>query len=71
MTALNMQTINKQIFTDGNIIVSPQKLVALNNKPPELLKAPYNSTVTNTGYSVYLSGYAQHILRTESAFPKY
>jgi len=40
----------------------------LNNKPPELFKASYNSSVTNTGYSVYLSGYAQHILRSESTF---
>ncbi len=65
MAVSDMQIVNQQIFADGNVTVSPQELVALNNQPPQLFKASYNSSITNSGYSVYLSGYAQYIFERE------
>ena len=68
MSAMNMLSINKQIFHDGNIAVSPAELVMLNNKPPQLYKASFISAATSSGYQVYLSGYAQHVFTIEKTY---
>ncbi len=66
MSTLSMQNINKQIFHDGNIRVSPHELTMLNNQPPQLFKASHLTQNPESGYKVYLSGYAQHVLTLET-----
>jgi len=68
MSALDMQSINREIFHDGNISVSPAELVMLNNKPPVPYKASFISGGADSGYKVYLSGYAQHVLKSEKQY---
>lgn len=68
MSALDMQSINRQIFHDGNISVSPAELVMLNNLPPQPYKASFISSGAAAGYTVYLSGYAQYVLKNEKQY---
>jgi len=49
MPSIDMQNINRQIFQDGNIRVSPAELVMLNNKPPQPYKASFISATTESG----------------------
>lgn len=65
MQVSDMQIMNHQIFSNGNIQISPQHLQMLNMKPPILYKSSINSNVTNSGYKVFLSGYANHVLNNE------
>jgi len=59
--------INKQIFAEGNIQVSPQEVIHLNLQPPSLFKADFEHKIINNGYRVLLSGYAAKILQKERA----
>ncbi|MFK5892938.1 MAG: hypothetical protein QM504_06930 [Pseudomonadota bacterium] len=59
MAAIDMQSINRQIFHDGNIQVSPQEVVMYNSQPPVLFKPGYLSEQPSSGYRVYLYGYAK------------
>ncbi len=59
--------INKQIFAEGNIQVSPQEVMRLNSQPPSLFKADFEHKIINKGYRVLLSGYAAKIFQKERA----
>ena len=65
MQVSDMQIMNHQIFLKGNIQVSPQHLQMLNMKPPIPYKSSTTSKVAKSGYKVFLSGYAEHILNNE------
>ncbi|NOY71751.1 MAG: hypothetical protein GXP14_05145 [Gammaproteobacteria bacterium] len=59
--------INKQIFAEGNIQVSPQEVIHLNLQPPSLFKPSFEQKVINNGYRIFLSGYADKIFKKERA----
>lgn len=65
MATLSTQIINNQIFKDGNIVVSPREVVMLNNRPPQLFQGQFSASPSNSGYKVYLSGYAQYVYDLE------
>ncbi len=59
--------INKQIFAEGNIQVSPQEVLRLNAQPPSQFQANFENTMVNNGYQLLLTGYAAKILQNEEA----
>lgn len=58
--------INRHIFSEGNIQVSPAEIVQLNSKAPVPFKASYIKTSTDSGYQVFLTGYAYKIFNQEN-----
>ena len=65
MRITDTQQMNNQIFSKGKIQVSPQHLQTLNMQQPTLFKPKNFNIVSNAGYKVFLTGYAQHILINE------
>lgn len=56
---------NRHVFSEGNIQLSPHELRHLNAQPPQPFKASYIKTAADSGYRVFLSGYANKILQNE------
>ncbi|MCW9030104.1 MAG: hypothetical protein OQK58_01320, partial [Gammaproteobacteria bacterium] len=56
---------NKQIFSIGNIQVSPQHMVQLNMQSPTLFNPSGSKLTSASGYKVFLTGYAQYVLSRE------
>jgi hypothetical protein len=61
----DVKSINDMIFTEGNVQASPQHIEQLNNQPPVPYKPPHLDQLPSTGYQVFLTGYAAHVLSTE------
>ncbi|MCP4433736.1 MAG: hypothetical protein GY806_22415 [Gammaproteobacteria bacterium] len=59
--------INRHIFSEGSIQVSPAEIVQLNLQQPTAFKASYINTPIVSGYQVFLSGYASKILHQETS----
>lgn len=59
--------LNSQVFTNGNIQVSPDHLRTLNSQPPKLFKATKISSQANAGYKVFITGYAEYVLSSETS----
>ena len=57
--------INNQIYSEGNIQVSPSEVQRLNAQPPAQFKATFEKMMINNGYHIFLSGYANKILQDE------
>ncbi len=62
---VDTQIINRHIFAEGNIQLSPQEIMLLNSQPPTPFKASYISSPADSGYRVLLTGYANEILLKE------
>lgn len=65
MQVTDAQQMNNQIFSKSTIQVSPQHLQMLNMKPPTLFKPNWKKGLESTGYKVFLTGYAEHVLKQE------
>ena len=65
MKITDMREMNNQIFSKGEIQVSPQHLQMLNMQSPTLFKPKNFNVASNSGYKIFLTGYAQHILTNE------
>ena len=65
MQITDTQQMNNQIFSNGTIQVSPQHLQMLNMKPPTLFKEPGSTKSLESGYRVFLTGYADYVLSNE------
>ena len=65
MSFTDTTLLNKQIFSLGEIQVSPQHLVQLNMQPPKLFNPPGSKPVSAAGYRIFLTGYAQHVTTKE------
>lgn len=65
MQVTDTQHMNTQIFSKGTIQVSPQHLQMLNMKPPTLFQPNWKKGVSSSGYKVFLTGYAEHVLKKE------
>lgn len=65
MALSDVQALNRLIFQHGNIQVSPQHLQVLNRKRPVPFISDGQQLPSNTGYQVFLTGYAKHILEVE------
>lgn len=65
MQVTDTQLMNNQIFSKGTIQVSPQHLQMLNMKQPTLFKPTWKNSLSRTGYKVFLTGYANHVLKQE------
>lgn len=65
MQITDTQQMNSQIFSKGKIQVSPQHLQMLNMKTPTLFKGLETSKSLESGYRVFLTGYADHVLKNE------
>ena len=65
MALSDIKALNNLIFQHGNTQVSPQHLKLMNkNKPTPFIPVGQHQP-PNTGYQVFLTGYASHILGTE------
>lgn len=60
-------SINSHIFSEGLIQMQPSEIQLLNNKPPVPFKLTYDNTPAESGYKVFLSGYADKILKYEQS----
>ena len=65
MQIADTQQMNTQIFSKGTIQVSPQHLQMLNMKPPILFKPNWKKGISSSGYKIFLTGYAEHMLKQE------
>ena len=65
MQITDTQLMNNQIFSKGTIQVSPQHLQMLNMKPPTLYKPLGKKNISDSGYKIFLTGYANHVLNEE------
>ena len=65
MQITDTQQMNNQIFSKGVIQVSPQHLQMLNMKPPVLYKRKGRALPSESGYKIFLSGYAEHVINSE------
>ena len=70
MALTDTQMHNNLIFSKGNIQVSPQHLQMLNARPPKLFQAFNRKNITDVGYKVFLTGYAEYILNQEKNYYK-
>lgn len=59
--------INRHILAEGNIQTSPAEVQKLNMQPPAPFKASYIKSMADSGYRVFLSGYANKIFQNEMA----
>lgn len=57
--------INRHILAEGNIQTSPAEVQQLNMQPPAPFKASYIKSSADSGYKVFLSGYANNIFQKE------
>ena len=57
--------INQHILAEGNIQASPAEVQQLNMQPPAPFKASYIKSAADSGYRVFLSGYANKIFQKE------
>ncbi len=62
---LDTNIINRHIFSEGNIQVSPAEVVQLNAKPPSLYQPGFIQSPVSSGYRVFLSGYANRVFQNE------
>jgi len=65
MAITDTPQLNNLIFSKGSIQVSPQHLQILNMQPPKLFNPSGHRPVTNAGYRVFLSGYAEYVVSSE------
>ena len=65
MSLTDTALLNKQIFSLGDIQVSPQHMVQLNMQPPKLFKSKIIKTTQASGYKVFLTGYAEFVINNE------
>lgn len=65
MQVTDAKQMNNQIFSKGNIQVSPQHLQMLNMKTPTLFKPNWKKSISQSGYKVFLTGYADYVLKQE------
>lgn len=62
----SLQKVNDLLFTHGDIQVSPQEVVALNQTPPTLFSSDLDQPGSaSSGYQVILTGYSNYILDKE------
>ena len=66
MKITDTHQMNNQIFSKGSIQVSPQHLQMLNMQQPTLFKPKGRSNISPTGYKVFLTGYANHVITSEA-----
>ncbi len=57
--------INKHIFSEGSIQMHPSEIQQLNNQPPVPFKTSYHNKPLDSGYRVFLSGYANQVYLKE------
>ncbi len=62
---LDTNTINRHIFSEGNIQASPAEIQQLNALPPVAFKAGFTSGSLESGYRIYLAGYASKLYENE------
>ncbi len=62
MKYFDVATTNNLIFAKGSIQTSPQHLQHLNNAAPVAYIPPHLGRVPESGYQVYLTGYASYVL---------
>lgn len=65
MQITDTNQMNDQVFSKGTIQVSPQHLLMLNMKEPVPFKPKGKSNISGSGYEVFLTGYAEHIIESE------
>lgn len=65
---VDAQIINRHIFSEGRIQLSPQEIMLLNSQAPTPFRASYNASPLDSGYRILLSGYANTILARERKF---
>ena len=65
MQITDSQQMNNQIFSKGAIQVSPQHLQMLNMQQPVLFKPKGKTNIAESGYKVFLTGYAHHVMSNE------
>ena len=65
MKITDTQQMNNMIFSKGEIQVSPQHLQMLNMQQPTLFKPKGKSNISTSGYKVFLTGYADHVITSE------
>jgi hypothetical protein len=58
-------TINRHIFSEGAIQMSPAEIQMLNNQAPVPFKASFINSPINSGYMVFLTGYANKLILNE------
>jgi len=59
--------ISRHVLADGNIQASPAEIQHLNMLPPVLFKASYIKDFAESGYRVFMSGYANKVFQKEMA----
>lgn len=62
---IDIQSLNKHIFSEGNIQFSPFEIQQLNNQPPTVFKATFENVASASGYQLLLTGYANKVLQKE------
>lgn len=56
--------MNNQVFSKGAVQLSPQHIQMLNMNSPTLFK-PKATNITTAGYKVFVTGYAEHVIKNE------
>lgn len=65
MSTTDTQQMNNQVFSKGTIQVSPQHLQMLNMKAPKLFNPAGKVNTAESGYKVFLTGYAEYVMTNE------
>jgi hypothetical protein len=65
MKITDTQQMNNQIFSKGEIQISPQHLQMLNMQQPTLFKPKARSNISMSGYKIFLTGYADYVIKNE------
>jgi hypothetical protein len=68
MAISDVQSTNRLIFQNGTIQVSPQHLLMLNHQKPSMYIPNGHTKPPATGYKVYLTGYANYVLKIEKTY---
>lgn len=62
---VDTKLLNEHIFSEGSVQFSPLEIQQLNNQPPSLFQATYEKAASNSGYKIFLTGYANKVLQKE------